>query len=193
MNSKHPDYYMSGVVHSNQGKLAFKTLKFNWCEGNVESVCAPTCNVLHGMFNRLLISSFFLHNIHRHVLQGVSLTHPCIGSTACSCCFNSKPLRSININATFRIVLPVTSYCHLHLSLEDSLKEEREHIGAAFLKHVFSKEQKSSSAQIEEFDRPEAPATNCECEFACFPRQSSWKGLCVSLLFDLTTGYWDST
>lgn len=50
---------MSGVVHSNQGKLAFKTLKFYWCEGNVESVCAPTCNVVHGMFNRLLISSFF--------------------------------------------------------------------------------------------------------------------------------------
>lgn len=69
---------------------------------------------------------------------------------------------------------------------------KRTHRGC-FSETCIQQRAESSSAQIEEFDHPEAPATNCECEFACFPRQSSWKVLCVSLLFDLTTGYWDST
>jgi len=73
-------------------------------------------------------------------LQGVTLTHACIASTASLVALTPShftPSTSTLPSGLEEDVLPVTSY----MSLEDSLEEEREYIGAAFLKHVFGKEQ----------------------------------------------------
>ena len=67
-------------------------------------------------------------------------------------------------------------------------------LDATFRKHVFGKERKLTYVQMEEFDpRPEAYRGTANANLLTLLDKVHGKGLCVSLLFDPSTCYWDTT